>query len=390
MPPRPVIGALLLAACRPEAPPPPLRHHAYVWQRQWTPAVQAAVAAPPAGLDGLALLAAEHGPAGTVWTGLWDPALRAPLQARGPLRLVLRFADAEDALDPAVLGATVAALRDRAAGAGLPLAELQLDADVPTARLSDWAAALASLPATAAELTVLSLPDHACAPGWAAVDAAVDRIVLQVHSVPLAGRSGPTLLDTDQADAWLDRALGCTTRPLTVALPTHSLRDRHTGALVRADPAAVAAWLPTLAGRPGLAGVAWFRLPVLGDPHTWTGAALSAVLAGRAPTRGLSATLGPLPADWGAGATARGQALTVAATGEDHVPLPALELCADGPFAAAPASLAYQPAPTAPQGCQAHLPPPGLVAPGAPVVALLVAADRPVRVRPRPPDSAAP
>lgn len=386
------LALLALAACRGPAPPAaPLEHRAYVWQRDWTPAVATAVEAARETFDGVTILGVEHEPGGPRWTGLWHTP--APPDAAG---LALRWSTLERALEAATAQSDAEELLARAAAAGILVHELHLDADVPTARLPEWAAVVEGLADTLpVPLAVLCLPDHIGKPGWQRLDAAADRLVVQVHSVPLPAAEGPVLLDPARATGWLEAARAASTGAVSVALPTHRLTDRRSGAEVRAEPGLVAAWLPTLGDlpAPGTAGVDWFRLPVPGDPDTWTAEALAAVRAGAVPAAGCTAALVPPPASWGAHPAAR--LVELRATGPDHLWLPSVTLCSDEPFAAAALDGGYRAAPRATEGpdprCQSFAPrAQALLAPGRTRKLLLVSATGGVRLQLTPPCPPAP
>ena len=343
---------------------------AFVWQRRWTPAVEAAVAGAGQGpgggpgldgLDGLVVLAAEIEADGQISaTDALNGAHTGALAAAPALSLALRAAAlpadpaAEDRL--VQLAARTAAA---AAAEGLALESLHLDIDVPTARLDEYArlvtrvrAALAPLP-----VEVLALPTWIGAPGLPALQSAADRLVLQVHGLDPAPSPGglPVLFDAEAAKAATE-ALAATGLPFSLALPTHGWTvQRPEGPVrLRAEPAELA---PLVAGwtalRPAaLEGLCWFRLPVEGDGGAWSAAALARVRAGERPTEGVS--LQVIPAANGLSVD-----ILVEATGEDEGLLPAFVVEAPGRAlpgdlwlggrwsAAGPSRLAFTPAPGA-------------------------------------------
>jgi len=331
----------------------PLQHSAYVWQRAWSPEVRAAVAS----ADGAerVVLVREADAASTVWTGFWSadgqpvrnpPATWAPSgeAPAGEVALALRWNDPTTALQAGVVSGGVAAVLERARAMGVGVSSVHLDADIPTGRLADWAAVVRGAARdNNVKVAVLTLVDHVGKPGWETLTDAVDAVVVQVHSVPIATKGGPVLLDLPTADRALRHAVATSAAPVWLALPTHTLTHATTGAAVRAEPALVAPWVGELIRRhpPGLAGVVWFRLPVEGDDDTWTTETWAAVRAGTVPESTLSVVLEHPPVEWGAGPSAR--AVMVAVDGPDHRWLPTLDVCVDtGRLLVAPTDPRYR------------------------------------------------
>lgn len=366
----------------------------YAWQRVWTPAVVDAVQG-DAG-DRTVVLAAEVEERGTIWTGLWtetgQPVADLPMDwtptARAlpnPVGLALRWSDVDQAMNTTQAKELATLVLDRAAAAGLTVGTLHLDADIPTARLAAWATVVDELAEAVEPVDVLALTlvDHIDRPGWAALGAAADGLVLQVHSVPTMGAAGPTLLDVAQAKRHLQRALDTDVGPITLALPTHTLHERQTGRAVRADPADVAPWVAALQASPpkGLAGIIWFRLPVAGDPSTWTADTFAAVRRGALPSTPeapVVVQLGAPPPAWGAHPSAL--LLSLQVVGPAQVPRPVLTLDAESPMVCAALDHTWQVRPTDASARHWRATPVSsmLLAPGAPVPALLVTATGPV------------
>ncbi|CAN5823781.1 hypothetical protein BH11MYX2_BH11MYX2_40220 [soil metagenome] len=250
-----------------------LPQSAYVWQRNWTLAVRAAVAHPTPGLDRLEVLAGEVSDGGHA-ISLVGVDAGALADAHLPVVLVVRVngsrIDKRIALEPLL----VEELELRAAG--VDVRGIQIDHDSATAALGDYVSWLASVrPAGELRFSITALPS------WGA-DAArlasvVDEITVQVHAV-----RAPAIFDAN--DAWHDlarfaQALHASRTPLRVALPTY--RAVVHGDDVRAEPAQVAAFVRRLATHPiaGVNGIAWFRLPVAGDGETWSPAMFANVVA---------------------------------------------------------------------------------------------------------------
>lgn len=293
----------------------PLAHGAFVWQRQWTPAVYGAIRAAPArGLRGLVALGAEiehrdDGPR-TVRVAFDLNALAAV----GPPGLALRIGGLSRTPYPVEAISDVAAQLDGAARrSGHPLAELQIDHDCPTRRLNECADLLEAVRRRIAPtpLTFTALPSWLEAPeAFARLAEAADGYVLQVHSLDDPGQRR-SLVDLDLAR----RAVASAARvgvPFRVALPTHAylvhldpkgrtvavdaegggadLGPSTTRRLVSSDPAEMATLVREWsASRPkALQGIVWFRLPVDGDRFNWTASTLEAVMDGQAPTSRLA------------------------------------------------------------------------------------------------------
>jgi hypothetical protein len=316
----PILSLLLLtlAGCHEEPPiHGPLRQEAYVWQRDWSPAVRDAVGQ-ARDFASLVVLAAEV-----------DLRQRAPQVARVPLDAEAlkgygkpvgaalrvhtfpgRFAD-----DPGMVQHLQALIRDVAAEArakGIALAEIQMDYDCPESKLEDYRGLLASLKQAAAPvpLTFTALP------AWLRqryafrkMIEAADGYVLQVHSLKppeWAGTGDIVLTEPSEARFNVEEAARFA-HPFRVALPTYgyqaaydargkllglmaegpliTLDESVTIRTARSDPAAMAGLVRgwTRAHPRELTGILWYRLPVAGDRLNWTWPTLRAVMAGRAP-----------------------------------------------------------------------------------------------------------
>ncbi|GAA0703842.1 DUF3142 domain-containing protein [Dyella marensis] len=292
-----LMAALLagaLAACQPSTP---LQHDAYVWQRQWNPAVTSALTQSADVIREWRVLAAQTDARGELQPVTIDRAALAATQR--PVVLVVRIDGQLPQWDADKLLAQTLALR--AAWNGVPLAGIEIDHDCGTARLPAYAEFLARLK-HALGITPLSIT---ALPAWLASDqlehvtAQVDEVVLQVHAVqsPRAGLFDPAL-----ARAWIDRYAARARKPFRVALPTYGSRVAwdESGRVVAiesetpllaggmeaselvAAPAEVAKLLAGLRSDPpkGLAGIVWFRLPTVQDARAWSLPTWHAVMAG--------------------------------------------------------------------------------------------------------------
>ena len=298
-----------------------LPQQAYLWQRQWTDSVCAAVAE-PGPISGLCVSYAEisgganSAPVVNRTTGI-DWALLAG-SAR-PVGFGVRVHEFPGEVNTTrepfpTLRAEIAELCHASCAAGLRPAEIQVDFDCPTSRLKGFAAWLQALRQAFPQQTFrfTALPAWLRSNDFAPLAEAAGGYILQLHWFPKPDAEGhppATLCDPAQAKAAVERAarLGV---PFRVALPTYGYRlildDRSkllaaaaeesslrlaqpapggSSRTLMADPAAMA---DLIAGwqrrRPSaLQGVIWYRLPVAGDRLNWQPRTLWAVMAGRHP-----------------------------------------------------------------------------------------------------------
>ncbi len=308
-----------LLACHAD-PLPPLRQEAYVWQRVWSPAVEQAVAG--SDFDALTVLAAEIS-----WSD-GAPSITEIALPTLPAGTTLAIRSAVPADDPAPL---LAPLIDALLSAHPEAAAVQLDIDLPTARLPEYAGWVTRLSAGCpVPVEITALPTWLSSPAMADLAGAAARVVLQVHWLD---PSDPDhLLDPDALDHLA--ALSRLDRPLSAALPAYGYqlaRDDDGGLAgivaeqgsliggeeVMADPVAVARLVAALeVDRPEhLTGLHWFRLPVDGDLRAWPLQTLRAVRQGRPPITDAALTT----ADDGGALT-----LTLTNTGEARLLPPAV------------------------------------------------------------------
>jgi hypothetical protein len=298
-----LLAGAWLAACQQRAAP--LQHDAYVWQRQWSPALVSALLQSVDLVREWRVLAAQTDAGGRLQPVAID---RAALAAtHRPVVLVVRIDGQLPQWDGQALLAQVLALRQ--AWQGVPLAGLEIDHDCGTARLPAYAEFLARLKQAlgATPLSITALPAWLASGELARVAAPVDELVLQVHAVqsPRAGLFDPAL-----ARAWIDRFAARVDKPFRVALPTYGSRVAWDGegrvvavqseapllvgemaaSELVAAPAEVAKLLASLRRDPprGLAGIVWFRLPTALDTRAWSLPTWRAVMAG-APLDGVPA-----------------------------------------------------------------------------------------------------
>ena len=172
-------------------------------------------------------LVPASGEAVYVWQGAWTPEVRAAAKVPDTPMLFVLHAEVSDTVrtvDVPELGPHAAVIRaDTLAHlAAVPIdvppdaTELQLDVDVPTADLADYADFLAGLDLDV-PLTITALPDWLRSPAFPDVLDAVDGWTLQVHA-------------PGQAFHLPDLSAVPRDRPFRIALPTYGVglvKDRE-------------------------------------------------------------------------------------------------------------------------------------------------------------------
>lgn len=312
--------AILLAApsCKREnVMVSPLPQRAYVWQRDWNPAVTDAMDRSRADLAGYVILACE-----IEWhDGRPRPVIPAvdwaALRARGiSVSPAIRIMPGPEPIagDDASARFLCEAARQRLAvirAAGIEPPELQLDFDCPQKKLSGygrWVRALrraiAPLP-----LVITTLPCWLDEPEFPGLVRAASGYVLQVHSVASpAGSDHVMVCDPALARAWVTRAAAIRV-PFAISLPTYRMTAGYAadgrkigsfsdairppwppGTTIReyaTDLDAMAALVAAWQARPPAhcTGLLWYRLPVDGDHQNCPWPALRALTKGRPPMR---------------------------------------------------------------------------------------------------------
>ncbi len=282
---------LLSLACAPPQVAGPLPQDAYLWQQAWTPAVQEAAYAHP--FRDLVILGGTLGVEG-----------EAVIFERPSLPPGSAVALRVDALPPGE--DSLVRLQDALARLAVAHPEapyLQVDMDLPTARLGEYASWMQALnQAGLPPLRITALPTWLGAAAFAELAQAAPHYVLQLHWLNPAA---PTHLLDPEALAHIEQAAGFGV-PFSVALPAYSytLHYDAEGAqaglsaeqgqapppgghseVLRTDPAAVAALVATLNTEhpAALESVIWFRLPTTQDENSWHMDTLASVAEGRVP-----------------------------------------------------------------------------------------------------------
>ncbi|PMZ92303.1 MULTISPECIES: DUF3142 domain-containing protein [unclassified Pseudomonas] len=277
---------------------PPLDQQLYVWQRQWTPAHDAALRDSRADFSTLRVLALQAFPNAGWSRARIDPAL---LKRDGrPVIAVIRLDGQLKALDQDEITAQIRQVIGDWQGQGLNLAGVEIDHDAGNARLPEYRQFLAQLRGalpTSLVLSITALPSWLDSRELPALLSTVDSSVLQVHAVSDPRRG---LFDADQARQWA-KAWSCiTTKPFYLALPAYgvALLPSAGGAPVvesevtvereglrrelLADPQSLRTLGTELRADPPkrLAGLIWFRLPLANDRRAWSLTTLLAVARG--------------------------------------------------------------------------------------------------------------
>ena len=292
-----LLAVLLLNGCeRQDAPP--LDQQLYVWQRQWTPAHDAALRDSHDDFSTLRVLALQAFSQAGWSRARIDPTL---LKRDGrPLIAVIRLDGQLKKLDRDEVTAQIQQVLSDWQGQGLVLSGVEIDHDAGSARLPVYREFLAHLRAAlpaSLPLSITALPAWLDSPELPALLATVDSSVLQVHAVSDPRRG---LFDADQARQWAWAWSRITRKPFYLALPAYgvALLPGDAGAPVvesevpiervgkrrelLADPQQLSELGARLRADPPahLAGLIWFRLPLVTDRRAWSLTTLAAVARG--------------------------------------------------------------------------------------------------------------
>jgi hypothetical protein len=303
-----MLAVLLLCACeRQDAAP--LDQQLYVWQRHWTPAHELALKDSRGDFSTLRVLALQAFPNAGWSRARIDPALLK--QDARPLIAVIRLDGQLKALDEQQVTAQILQVLADWQGQGLTLSGIEIDHDAGNARLPAYTEFLlhlrGALPASL-PLSITALPAWLDSPQLPALLASVDSSVLQVHAVSDPRRG---LFDPEQARRWAEAWGRVTDKPFYLALPAYGvalLPDADGAPVVEsevplerggqrrellADPQQLSRLAKELReDRPAhLAGLIWFRLPLVNDRRAWSLSTLRAVARGEALSSQLSLTL---------------------------------------------------------------------------------------------------
>ena len=334
----------LCASCRPQSSSnAQLLQRGYLWQRDWTPAVAAAVTEADRQMDGVVVLGTEiQWAAGRLSPIRINLSWRTLKSLKRPVALALRIDPCpgpfvEDDLAATTIVTEATRLIQEANAHQLALSEFQLDFDCSQTKLAGYEIWVRAVRAAIqpVNLILTALPAWLDEPDFPGLIRQCDGYVLQVHSIPTGHQIGHNVLcDPALARSWVTKAANLG-RPFDVALPTYRCIAGY-------DPAgnllgvAMDSVAPVFApgtrildfdsdadalaklvndwhsARPGsLKGIIWYRLPVSTDHQNWRWPTLFAVMQGRAPVHRLEVSRqGDNPVD-----------LSVSNNGEADVPV---------------------------------------------------------------------
>jgi hypothetical protein len=293
----------------------PLPQRGYLWQRNWTPAVTAAVTEADRHMDGVIVLGSE-----IQWTGGKPTPIRAKLSwetlktLKKSVALALRIDPYPGPFLEHNLAATsvlneAARLIHEVHEHQLNLSELQLDFDCPQKKLAGYEiwVRLVRAAIRPVKLILTVLPVWLDEPDFADLIRESDGYVLQVHSVPTGHQIGHDVIcDPALARSWVTKAAKLD-RPFHVALPTYRCTAGYgpAGNLLGVAMDSVTPVFPpgtrllefdsdadALArlvndwhtARPAcFKGIIWYRVPVSSDRQNWRWPTMIAVMQGRTP-----------------------------------------------------------------------------------------------------------
>ena len=293
-----VFAALMLLNGCEQKTAPPLDQQLYVWQRQWTPAHDAALKDSRADFSTLRVLALQAFPQAGWSKARINPALLKRDGRR--LIAVIRLDGQLKALDQDEVTAQIQQVLGDWQGQGLVLSGVEIDHDAGSARLPAYRTFLTHLRAVlpvSLPLSITALPAWIDSSELPTLLATVDSSVLQVHAVSDPRRG---LFDAIQAGKWAKAWSRITPKPFYLALPAYgvALLPGASGAPVvesevpvervgkrrelLADPVQLSKLAAELRADPPahLAGLIWFRLPLAGDRRAWSLNTLGAVARG--------------------------------------------------------------------------------------------------------------
>ncbi|MDT3310269.1 DUF3142 domain-containing protein [Pseudomonas sp. rhizo66] len=299
---------ILLVGCK-QQDAPPLDQQLYIWQRQWTPAHEAALRDSRQDFSTLRILALQAFPNAGWRRARIDAQL---LKADGrPLIAVIRLDGQLKSLDQDQVTAQILQVLADWQAQGLTLNGVEIDHDAGNARLPAYAELLkhlrAALP-TNIPLSITALPAWLDSAQLPELLQTVDSSVLQVHAVSDPRRG---LFDPEQALKWARAWARVTDRSFYLALPAYGvalLPDDGGAPVVEsevqlerggerrellADPLQLSQLGQALREDPPthLAGLIWFRLPLANDRRAWSLTTLRAVARGEQLASQLGVTL---------------------------------------------------------------------------------------------------
>jgi len=209
-----------------------ITHQAYVWQRDWSPALKDAIETHAEELDGLTVLFAEFDSSEESGVSRIPVDFDALKVSGLPITLALRMNRAPRTGVAASFenGPTrfIEYTLRAAENHGLKLAGVEIDFDCPTSKLGDYATSLTQLKAKLDDtpLSITTLPTWMSRPSaFARLVEVTDRFVLQVHSIkrPRSYADEVVLCDPSESLRWA-REASRFGKPFRIALPTYTYR----------------------------------------------------------------------------------------------------------------------------------------------------------------------
>jgi hypothetical protein len=324
-----IIGTWLTQRNTAPKPRPLLPHQAYVWQRQWRPAVSEAIRTASGEIGSFSLLAAEmQWKNGTPEIRRITPDWAVLRELKAPPGVVLRVFPSLAPTGwspPAVdsLSDLIAKLSTDFRSNNVPIGEVQIDYDCPESKLADFLRLVRELKRRHPTLTlsITALPTWLPQSDFAQLAREVPGYVLQVHSLQLPKSRDRlvTLCDPAEACGAVQRAANLRV-PFRVALPTYSCvvvfdssgkvtevyaEDLPSGFPQTSDPfivmdadaydcaGLISTWQRT--GPAELQSIIWYRLPVESDRLNWTWPTLAKLIRNQPLRRGwkIDATRNP-------------------------------------------------------------------------------------------------
>ena len=275
-------------------PREPLSQEVYIWQRQWRPANQTALAQSQEVFQGLRILALQAHPkpnGADIW---FEVAVNhAWLQADPrPKVAVIRLDGQLSHLNDEAVIHKISQVLNSWQAKGTHITGVEIDHDSASSKLPAYRDFLkklkAQLPAEL-KLSITALPAWLNSTDFPALLTYIDELVLQIHSVsdPRLG-----LFDATQGWQWVQQLSNISTVPYLIALPAYGsavistasgykvesetplrgqLNDSHAVEELMADPQVLQAFVHKLQSRTDakLKGIIWFRLPLEGDKRVW-------------------------------------------------------------------------------------------------------------------------
>ncbi|GIU08399.1 DUF3142 domain-containing protein [Shewanella glacialipiscicola] len=272
----------------------PFSQEVYIWQRQWRPANQIALAQSQSAFQGLRILALQAYPkpnGADIW---FEVAVNhAWLQADPrPKILVVRLDGQFTHLNDEEVIHKISQVLANWQAKGTHIVGVEIDHDSASSKLPAYREFLKKLKAhlpTQLKLSITALPAWLSSADFPILLTTIDELVLQIHSVS-DPRHG--LFDEIKGWQWVEQLSRISTVPYLIALPAYGsavistasgyrvesetpLRNQLPSATavkeLMADPKVLQTFVQRLQNQTDakLKGIIWFRLPLEGDKRVW-------------------------------------------------------------------------------------------------------------------------